>query len=961
MHRALKRAGKNRDSLEPASDESDGDEHELEEEEEEEEEETGQSSTSTATSSMFKGKGKAKAAPAPNSKAVTGQGKKRAAPAETPEAQPAVQRPARPSTRVNRKAAKTQAAAVDDDELEEAESEEERVGREPADFLPLSARQKADRARAAGVAAKRTERETRSGSAASGVDSNHGSSASTGVTSTSQLGGRQSPSTYPLVPAFHESVRSYNPYTPPVWLPDVQNGGGHWGYNSPPVHHHPHHRQHPTSYSPRGPSPAGSSSSHRNSLNGGLSLSAASIEHSVEKDGDAAELLMQLKTGESSPVKPSTTAQEDDHSDGGESAIGGRAAIIATAADDDDEASEERRELERSRIERQALFPLVPQQPVIGGFRRGSSSGANVRPISGAGVPLHRRSASLGGLLDNRAGASSSALIDDEDEDEDDEGFDHVEALPESPSQESRLTTYRSNGGGSGGAFRSPTASRARSPDGASSPFIQESPMPPPAPSGGSLFVAGPNGSNSNSILNRPNALLGTPTPHTRTQTRPTLPPSASQQHQQQQKLLHLQLHPVVGGTARRWTREDEYDSDEEAIGGDKKRIPASPSDSALGSSPPISTILDAVRRRPSTAASQNGTHHPHSRNQHDEPLFVSPQMPLRRPLEPPVATSAQVNSSGVDPVTLTAKATASKATINSPANGAGIVGPASVLSLVRDPAPTLPTLYPTPIKTLTGQTFGSYSPSISATRTPFKSSSSSHHTSSGGGGGSYHHPSSSIPPSSASRPGLLLTSGGATFGGSTAGSQHLGSSPPTSSSHFQLSSPQSLSLTRSLGLAPATPAAVGRWDYVAGTPEDERFFAASLIRKRRETPWGLVAAGGTSSSMMGTPGGPASMAMATTPGPSSRISSLIVGGVLERKGENGEEATTAVDTASPAKKPKLERAAEAAIADGEDSSGGSTGGGAADDSGFFEGGEGSAPRKRLNVAGSPERVLPQA
>ena len=95
-----------------------------------------------------------------------------------------------------------------------------------------------------------------------------------------------------------------------------------------------------------------------------------------------------------------------------------------------------------------------------------------------------------------------------------------------------------------------------------------------------------------------------------------------------------------------------------------------------------------------------------------------------------------------------------------------------------RGDATLLPIFHPTPFKP-THHTASN----ISSTRTPFKSSSSSHN------------------PSSSSTPQARYTGPTSSARGSTL----MGSSPPASN-FFQLSSPQSLSLTRSLGLAPATP-----------------------------------------------------------------------------------------------------------------------------------------------------------
>ncbi|CED82547.1 hypothetical protein [Phaffia rhodozyma] len=116
----------------------------------------------------------------------------------------------------------------------------------------------------------------------------------------------------------------------------------------------------------------------------------------------------------------------------------------------------------------------------------------------------------------------------------------------------------------------------------------------------------------------------------------------------------------------------------------------------------------------------------------------------------------------------------------------------------------TLPTIFPTPYKSSSSSTTLVYTPSLSSTRTPFRPTPGSAKSSVRLGG-------PSLADSSSSLRAMSSTSKSIPFGTS---------SPP---SGHQFSSPQSLSLTRSLGLAPATPAGFGTWDVGAGfgTPEE--------------------------------------------------------------------------------------------------------------------------------------------
>jgi len=154
----------------------------------------------------------------------------------------------------------------------------------------------------------------------------------------------------------------------------------------------------------------------------------------------------------------------------------------------------------------------------------------------------------------------------------------------------------------------------------------------------------------------------------------------------------------------------------------------------------------------------------------------------------------------------------------------------------------TLPAWHPTPLKSSSTMTALDYTPVVSSTRTPFKSSSGSKSATTGGEGDDRVAPLRSIRYTPGAFGGHL---------GSTpreAPSLSNGSSPPQSSLSV-LSSPQSLGLTRSLGLAPATPG--GQWDHLHsntfGTPDDN-LLIGSLKKRRGSWAVGPKAHGASSS-----------------------------------------------------------------------------------------------------------------
>lgn len=151
----------------------------------------------------------------------------------------------------------------------------------------------------------------------------------------------------------------------------------------------------------------------------------------------------------------------------------------------------------------------------------------------------------------------------------------------------------------------------------------------------------------------------------------------------------------------------------------------------------------------------------------------------------------------------------------------------------------TLPAWHPTPLKSSSTMTALDYTPVVSSTRTPFKSSSGSKSATVEG--------DDRIAPLKSIRytPGAF----GAHLGSTPREAPSLsnGSSPPQSSLSV-LSSPQSLGLTRSLGLAPATPG--GQWDHLHsntfGTPDDNLLIGS--LKKRRGS-WAVGAKAQSSSS----------------------------------------------------------------------------------------------------------------
>lgn len=155
----------------------------------------------------------------------------------------------------------------------------------------------------------------------------------------------------------------------------------------------------------------------------------------------------------------------------------------------------------------------------------------------------------------------------------------------------------------------------------------------------------------------------------------------------------------------------------------------------------------------------------------------------------------------------------------------------------------TLPPWHPTPLKSSSTMTALDYTPVVSSTRTPFKSSSGSKSTTAEG--------DDRVAPLKSIRftPGAF----GAHLGSTPRDAPSLsnGSSPPQSSLSV-LSSPQSLGLTRSLGLAPATPG--GQWDHLHsntfGTPDDNLLIGS--LKKRRGS-WAVGPKAQSSSSAAST------------------------------------------------------------------------------------------------------------
>ncbi|KAL7412750.1 hypothetical protein BDY24DRAFT_76778 [Mrakia frigida] len=562
----------------------------------------------------------------------------------------------------------------------------------------------------------------------------------------------------------------------------------------------------------------------------------------VEDDG-AAALLMALRANGSSPVKPSMLEYEAESEEEEEDAsppkevwtsemdVGRYETSMKVKEEDrsspikyeepsfdysrtfkeeedhyDEEEEEEEREMERRKLERQTLFPVVPK-PLPGMTRRS-------RQPSLVGPPKDSPSSSTTEPLNPKSRAASSAFSP---------------SAPTNPLSASQETNLES----------SPAFGSTRTND---DEFLQSSP-----PSPGMIGRSPPT--NDGRLLSSPGDLLtddassrfsqvrskpvpmGTPTPSARSMgggkgvgsssSRPSIPglrwgedAKRSMEVAFEGKGRGRRVGIGFGGgsagsgsgtPSRLWgassssssrrvqdRRKDEGGSDEEDEDEPEDSKPFTLTASSPSSSPnngPTGPISSSSKRDSPL-----------------EPLFIPPQIPHRRP-----SSSAPLTS---------------------------------LISSQAGTATLLPIFHPTPFKPsipLGMTSIQSYTSNVSSTRTPFKSSSS---TSS-----SHGHPSSTpsnnstlfnstnggIPSSQASH--QRYSSNARTTTTTTATTQ-LGSSPPASS-FFQLSSPQSLSLTRSLGLAPATPGnGSGMWG-VATTPDGNGGQQAS--GRKRKGSWAVA------------------------------------------------------------------------------------------------------------------------